>query len=197
MFEWSLENGNTSLLPDPKELVELITTRNLENLYPNEDGTKEKAKDRLQILEQSHAWIDFYTDKMVPAVAGVKLWGPSICHLEPMSVSCFPKQPGKLRITASTKAFVLVLYKNGYKKWKAMIMWKKGKANKNKKFPLYNPKKPNLNKQFSTPYSSGNCGQQKFGGWNNNNSTIYRNYFGYSKTWPENTYRPEGTLPTP
>jgi hypothetical protein len=32
---------------------------------------------------------------------------------------------------------------------------------------------------------------------NNNNSTIYRNYFGYSKTWPENTYRPEGTLPTP
>jgi hypothetical protein len=31
----------------------------------------------------------------------------------------------------------------------------------------------------------------------NNNSTIYRNYFGYSKTWPENTYHPEGTLPTP
>jgi uncharacterized protein (UPF0305 family) len=32
---------------------------------------------------------------------------------------------------------------------------------------------------------------------NNNNSTIYRIYFGYSKTLPENTYHPEGTLPTP
>jgi hypothetical protein len=148
MFEWSLENGNTLLLPDPEELIELITTRNCESFYPKEDDTKEKAEERLVILEQSDASIDFYTDKMVPAVAGVKLWGPSIRHLEPMSVSCLPKQPGKLRITASTKAFVLVLYKNGYKKWKAMIKWKKDKANKNKKYPKYNPKIPNLNKQF-------------------------------------------------
>jgi hypothetical protein len=55
MFEWSKENGNTSLLPDPKELIELITNRNLENLYPNQDDTEEKAKDRLEILEQFHA----------------------------------------------------------------------------------------------------------------------------------------------
>jgi hypothetical protein len=173
MFEWSKENGNTSDLPDPKELIDLITDRNLEDFYPKEDDTEDKAKARLEVLEQSHAWFDFYTDKMLPAVAGVKLWGPSIRHLEPMSTSCLPKQPGKLRITASTEAFVLVLYKNGYKKWKAMIEWKKDKANKHKKFPVYNPKKPNLNKQFATPYSSGNCGQQKFGGWNEEGKALH------------------------
>jgi hypothetical protein len=32
------------------------------------------------------------------------------------------------------------------------------------------------------------------GCWYNNNSKMYRIYFGYSKTLPENTYRPEGTL---
>jgi hypothetical protein len=173
MFEWSLENGNTLLLPDPEELIELITTHNCESFYPKEDDTKEKAEERLVLLEQSHAITDFYTDKMVPAVARVKLWGPSIRHLEHMSVSCLPKQSGKLHIMASTKAFVLVLYKNGYKKWKAMIEWKKDKANKNKKYPKYNPKKPNLNKQFSTPYSSGNCGQQKFGGWNDEGKDLH------------------------
>jgi hypothetical protein len=158
-------NKSITYLITAIELIELIATHNCEDLYPKEDDTKEKAENRLEILQQSHAIIDFYTDKMVPAVAGVKLWGPSIRHLEPMSVSCLPKQPGKLHVTTSTEAFVLVLYKNGYKKWKAMIKWKKAKANKNKKYPKYNPKKPNLNKQFSTPYSSGNCGQQKFGGW--------------------------------
>jgi hypothetical protein len=32
---------------------------------------------------------------------------------------------------------------------------------------------------------------------NSNNSTIYRLTEGYSKTLPEKTYPPEGTLPTP
>jgi hypothetical protein len=34
-------------------------------------------------------------------------------------------------------------------------------------------------------------------GLSDNNSTIYRSTEGYSKTSPENTYRPEGTLNMP
>jgi hypothetical protein len=173
MFQWSLENEKTSLLPDPDDLIDLIATRNCEDLYPNNDDTEEEADKKAVQLEQSHAWIDFYTDKMVPAVAGVKLWGPSIRHLQPMTESFLPKQPGKLRITASTEAFVLTLYKNGWMKWKAMMDWRNHKDTKKLPYPKYNPKKPNENKQFSTPFSSGNCGQQKFGGWNAEGKDFY------------------------
>jgi hypothetical protein len=175
MFQWSLENDNTLRLPDPDDLIDLVATRNCEDLYPHKDDTEEEAVTKAQLHEQSHAGIDFYTDKMVPAVAGVKLWGPSIRHLEPMIESFLPKQPGKLLITASTKAFVLMLYKNGWSKWKAMIEWKKDMANKKKPYPKYNPKKPNENKAFATPFSSGNCGQQKYGGWNDEGKDFYMN----------------------
>jgi hypothetical protein len=88
MFQWSLENDNTSLLPHPDDLIDLIATRNCEDLYPDNNDTDEEAEKKAVQLEQSHAWIDFYTE----------LWGPSIRHLEPMIESFLPKQPGKLRI---------------------------------------------------------------------------------------------------
>jgi hypothetical protein len=58
MFQFSLENDNTSLLPDPDELIDLIATRNCEDLYPHKDDTNEEAETKAVILEQSHAWIN-------------------------------------------------------------------------------------------------------------------------------------------
>jgi hypothetical protein len=62
-------------------------------------------------LEQAQEYLDFYVNKMVPAVTSCKLWIPAVCHHEPMISSKIPNTEGELRITASTEAFVSTLYK--------------------------------------------------------------------------------------
>jgi hypothetical protein len=47
------------------------------------------------------------------------------------------------------------------------------KGNKNKKMPKYNPRKPQEHKEFSTPFTNRNCGQQKYRGWNLEGKAFY------------------------
>jgi hypothetical protein len=160
-------------LPNAETLIEFIATRDHTTLEPKPDDSVEEAHIKKVSLQQAQEYLDFYVNKMVPAVAGCKLWGPTVRHHEPMISSKIPNTEGELRITASTEAFVFTLYKNGWKKWQSTLNWEQTKGNKNKKMPKYNPKKPHEHEEFSTPFTNGNCGQQKYGGWNSEGKAYY------------------------
>jgi hypothetical protein len=160
-------------LPSPRTLIEFIATRDHTSLQPKAGDTAEEARIKKLSLQQAQEYLDFYVNKMVPAVAGCKLWGPAVRHHEPMISSKIPNTEGELRITASTEAFVFTLYKNGWKKWQSTLKWEQTRANKSQKMPKYNPKKPEEHKEFSTPFTNGNCGQQKYGGWNTEGKAYY------------------------
>lgn len=136
---------------------------------------------------------DVYTDKMIPAVAGPKLFPEEIRHLETITESELPKKnqrPGdetegpakkkkNLRITASTEAFTALLYENNRTKWAAThrylrdVMHEDGTmAGRKKKgrcmtYPKWNPKEPEKNKEWMTMYTESNGKQNPLGGWNN------------------------------
>ncbi len=63
----------------------------------------------------------FYTDKLMPTVVGSEAWGKNIRHYTLLSEATIDDDgESKQLITASTEAFLVVLYENCHNKW---IKW--------------------------------------------------------------------------
>jgi len=120
-------------------------------------------------------WFDFYVDRMLPAVAGVKVWSPDIRCCEEVSTSTF--DGGKLRITASTEAFTVLVYMNCWKKWNAM--YRDEKSHKDRKLPgrwkcpRYNKKRKDEYTDYETPYTDSASGQRRCGGYTREGMMCY------------------------
>jgi hypothetical protein len=115
------------------------------------------------------AFFDCFVDKMVPAVAGKKVWHPHVRHHENMSTSKFGNK--KPRVTAGSEALAAVMYLNGHKKWSSMVDWKI--SDKKSPYPKFNPKNPEVNRDWRTPYSDACGGQKKYGGWNDDGRKLF------------------------
>lgn len=170
-FDYAKEH-NLIELPSYEVLEKAIITRDFSEFEPLDDDTEQMKEDKEEALEKAKALFDFYVDQLVPAVAGKTLWHPKVRHFECMSSSKLKSAANQLRITSSTEALTVVMYKNAITKWNAMLKFNKTRK-KNQRYPTWNPRRPEENKEWRTPYSSAYSGQSKFGGWN----TEGRKYF--------------------
>ena len=166
LLEWMNESGRETL-PPPDVFINNIATRDfsewdlLDTDSDDVKNTKTLAKNEAMDL------FDAYTEIMVWAVAGTKLWNPNIRHFEPMTTSKLPNTAiDQLRIPASTEAMAIVAYINNYKKWNASYAWKKANHGKGK-VPKWSSKKPTEFVDFKEEYSSGKekIDHPEWGGW--------------------------------
>jgi hypothetical protein len=159
--DWAKRNNKP--LPNPDLLEQLVLTRDMGDVEID-DGDSDAVK--LQKTENRKAaeeLFDFFVDVILPAAAGKKSWGPEVRCYEPVSTSKIGNK-NQLRITAATEAMGLTIYRNCRSKWNAMIDFRKTKG-KGVKFPKYKEGKEE-NVEYRTPFTATDCGQSKYGGWN-------------------------------
>jgi hypothetical protein len=170
VFAWAAENKTTTL-PHYNLLEQFVCVRDFERWAPEDTDTEAKAKDKAGHLKRNRAALDFLVDRLLPAVAGPKMFPPNIRHFEPVITSLVHNSSESLRITASTEAMAITMYKNCCSKFEQTIKWEKknGKAKK----PSYSAKNPEVNIEWMTPFSTAHGGQQEFGGWNLTGRTYY------------------------
>lgn len=152
-----MEAKQLTRLPPP-DLLEKLLLRDFSQFDPVEGDDEETIEAKAQDLQKALDFFDFYYDKMVPVVAGKKVWHPYARHHECMSISKLPNK--QLRVPPNTEALVAVMYRNCYKKWELMKAWD---VNTQGVYPMF--KKPDINPEWATEYTDACGGQQKYGGW--------------------------------
>lgn len=147
------DDSNAKTIFSVTELEAVVTTRD-----PTIFGTDEESMAKyVEIL-------DFYTESMVPAVAGCTLYSPNTRHYHPMSTVTIP-QTTLLKIPAATEALTVLFYKNAFSKWSTMHKWRVIDKCEDR-FPRWKKKEPDNNLAFKTMYSDDASGKSEFGGWN-------------------------------
>ena len=139
-------------------MLDKLLVRDFSQFEIDEEDDEETIEAKTLDLRDALDFFDFYCDKMVPTVAGKKVWHPHARHHECMSISKLPNK--QLRVPPNTEALVSVMYRNCYNKWNMMSKWDvtvKGP------YPIF--KKPDTNPEWATEYTDACGGQQKFGGW--------------------------------
>jgi hypothetical protein len=172
-MKWAIET-NREELPTPAYLEKYILNRSMSFILPTAvDLDPVVRQQRIEKHRTVCEFFDFYTDRMIPTVAGARLFHSGVRHFEPMTTSVIPNSGADLRITSSTEAFTALLYKNGWKKWNAMLKFDRENPKtgavpkkKTKRYPVFKPKKPDENKEWMTPYTDSQCGKKPLGGWN-------------------------------
>jgi hypothetical protein len=154
---------NNQPLPKPREVEHIVLSRDFSHYEIEADDADNLKKQKEEKGERARMVFDFYVDCLLPAAAGSRVWNVYARHCEPIS-TCKQATSDKLRITAATEAMCLTMYHNGRNKWNAQFEFRK--TNEKGPFPKFNPKDPEVNKEFSTPFCSANGGTSKFGGWN-------------------------------
>lgn len=135
-----------------------LIVRDFSQFDHEEDDDEETKANKTKDLKDAQGFFDFYVDKMVPTVAGKKVWHPHARHHELMSTSLLPnKQP---RVPPNTESLVAVMYRNCYQKWNQMHAWD---LTKQGPYPQF--KKPDINPEWATEYTDACGGQQRWGGW--------------------------------
>lgn len=175
ILEWMTESGTTEL-PDPDVFRKHIMIRDfsLWNILESDDESQKQAK--IDSKKTVMDLFDMYTEVMVTAIAGTKLYNPKIRHFEPMTTTLLPGTAiDQLRIPASTEAMAVLAYMNNYKKWNASYDYKENNPGSKGKMPMWSTKKPGLNINFKEAYS---CGEEKllrseWGGWNDAGRVMY------------------------
>ena len=119
-------------------------------------------------LKYFHDLLDYYVDRMVPAVAGNTnaSFGRHTRHFEPLCTAEVPNcvEKNKLKVPPTTEAFILLLVKNCDIKWEAMNDWDVAQKHPGP-YPRYMKSKPDKNLRWKTKYTDNASGQSKFGGW--------------------------------
>jgi len=163
-------------LPDPV-VFDNILTRDASSFDILDTDTKEQKEVKMKGLQLFELMFDFYVEKMLASCAGMQVWGPSVKYYEEVSQSLMPNSEKALRITASTEAFTVLIYKNCWKKWNAMhkSMQAFHQSNMPGKWacPRFNKKKQE-NLEYETPYTDSASGQKKIGGYTNEGMQEYR-----------------------
>lgn len=166
--------NNVDALPDPKILMEKIAIRDFSEFdIKDSDSEVEIARKRKE-REEMMKIMELYTEKLIPAVAGSKLFHPNIRHYEPMTTAVLSTVAGvdQLRIPASTEAMAIMAYANNKVKWESMHAWKKRYPG-GVKVPRYNAKKPTINAEFKEEYSNSAVGQSAWGGWSREGRMLF------------------------
>ncbi len=99
----------------------------------------------------------FYTDKLMPTVVGSEAWGKNIRHYTLLSEATIDDDgEEKQLITASSEAFLVILYENCHSKW---IKWLE-KLEKNPKYKF-----DRKDDDLKALYSDQDGGQKNLNGW--------------------------------
>jgi len=163
------QNRELKLLSDPFIFEGILKRDDRHNEIEDGDSEKEK-QDKVYRRKVFNAVFDFYVERMLTNVAGVRMWGPEVKYFEEVSKSFIQNANRLPRITASTEAFAILCYKNCWKKWNKMHkdMEQHKMAQRKGKFecPRFNKKKPDENCDYATIYTDSATGQKKLGGWN-------------------------------
>jgi hypothetical protein len=162
-----LEEKRVTALPDP-EIFELILTRDTQSFDLNDRDSAQEKQVKQNGLQMFNLMFDFYVEKMLASCAGSKVWGPNVKYSQEVSQCLMPNSDKALRITTSTEAFTVLIYKNCWKKWNAMHRGLKKFRDDNTPgtwvCPRYN-KKTKENPEYETPYTDQATGQKKIGGY--------------------------------
>ena len=138
------------------ETIERVVMRDFKVLDPE---TGEVKKEETEYLEFVFVW---WIRKILPKVAGDHFWGTKYHHLGPVSYQVYPED-NKERVPPSTEAMAVVAYENCRIRWEAV--WKDNKKDPNAPTKKYQ-KKDQSTHIYKGLYSSGDKGQQPWGGWN-------------------------------
>ena len=161
-------------LPHPDIVTDKILTRDFSE-YEFADGddaaTKELKREKMAMVKHL---MDCWTDKLVAAHAGAKLFHPKIRHFEPMTTCLMPNSNEQLRIPASTEAMTALTYINNYDKWNATRKWHLQNAGKKGvQCPRYSSKNKDVNVEFMAKFSDAAVGQAKWGGWSDEGKKLF------------------------
>jgi hypothetical protein len=164
------ETGHDEL-PKPRIFIKVIMVRDFSAFVINDDDTEAEKAEKTVGLKGAEAFMDLYTEKMIPAVAGPKIFHNRIRHFEPMTTAKLVGE--QLRIPASTEAMTILAYMNNYKKWEAMHRWRK--EHPGMKCPSWSNKNPTFHLNFKEKYSSDVVPKeiQDWGGWNDDGKRMF------------------------
>ncbi len=102
------------------------------------------------------SFFDMYVDQFLMKVAMKECWDTNIRHYQEISKALLPDTTSPtLCIPGPTEAFLLLVYTNGYHRWKYMAKMKKKGETIDRKDP-----------QYQVPFCDNDRGQSKWGGWN-------------------------------
>lgn len=174
LFSWMHEE-RVNELPNPRIFTDVIMLRDFSSFEIKDTDTEEEKTKKLEGREEAMACLELYTEVMVPAVAGKKLFHAAIRHFEPMTTAKLPPVAGleQLRITASTEAMTVLAYLNNYTKWNSIYRYKK-KHRGSSNLPRYSSKFPDENLEFKEEFSAGPVETNpEWGGWNDAGRKLY------------------------
>ena len=121
-------------------------TRDFSIYEPEEGDTEDDLTKKAAGMALLEDIMDYYTEKLMPACAGAKLFNTKIRHFDSMSEVLMPNGgEGQLRITAGTEAFAMLTYMNKKDKWEATFDWHAKNPNTTTKCPRYSKTKPKEN----------------------------------------------------
>ena len=170
---WMEETGRTTL-PDPEILRRHILTRDFSIYEPEEGDTEDELTKKAAGMALLEDLMDYYTEKLMPACAGAKLFNTKIRHFDAMSEVLMPNGgEGQLRITAGTEAFAMLTYMNNKDKWEATFDWHAKNPNTTTKCPRYSKTKPTENVKFKAKYSDSQTGTPHWGGWSEEGRKLF------------------------
>ena len=163
IHEWMTETGLDEL-PKPRIFIKVIMVRDFSAYVIYGDDTEAEKAKKSEGLREAKACMDLYTEKMITAVAGPRIFHNRIRHFEPMTTAKLVGE--QLRIPASMEAMTVLIYMNNYKKWEAMHRWRK--EHPGIKCPSWSNKNPTVHLEFKEKYSSDPVPKeiQDWGGWN-------------------------------
>ena len=167
-----MEVKNWTTLPDPKFMREEILLRD-NSKYVVEDGDSDAVREeKRKGMARFNDLMDLFTEVLLPACAGKKLFHPKIRHFETATESKLPGPVEQARITCGTEAFTVLTYMNNHKKWNAHRKWQTDHPN-GEKCPRYTSKYPDQYLNFRAKYSDSEVGTNKWGGWTPESKKLY------------------------
>ena len=163
-----------TVLPDSDLLRYCILPRDFSLFHITDEDSEEVRANKLRCLKEAEDLMELYTEVLVPAIAGPKLWHPKIRHFESMTVATMPNNSTQNRITCSTEAMTCLTYMNNRGKWMAQRRFLDENPGNDDQMPRYNSKKPDENQEFKTLYSDSGVGQAAWGGWSTESKYLLR-----------------------
>jgi hypothetical protein len=163
--------GSTDEGPEPREMptVEDMHKVVFRDLAVTKEVETEDGKKEMTVDEDATAYLTFlfewYYTQYLPSIAMNKWWGEEKHHKGCASTMTLPNEPRKLMVPPSTEAFALVVYENCYKRWQAMLEFRKIPANKGKPMPKHKKSDP-ATEIYRGKFTDGAAGTARFGGWN-------------------------------
>jgi hypothetical protein len=159
-------------LPSPSIIREQIMLRDRSKYEVKEGDSEAVANEKRVGGALFDDLMDLYTEILLPACAGKKLFHPKIRHFETVTECMMPGSTQQARIPCGTEGFTVLTYMNNHKKWNAHRKWIKAHPN-GEKCPRFNSNKPDEHVDFRAKYSDSEVGTNSWGGWSDESKKLY------------------------